>query len=481
MNTVTFLRYRGSLALLTLVAALIPSGSGVVAAVPASRPNVLVLIADQWRGMATGYAGDPNLKTPHLDRLAARSVSFPNAVSAMPVCSPARASFLTGQRPLTHGVFLNDVPLAPGATTIASVLKQQGYATGFIGKWHVDGHGRVRFIPPERRQGFDYWKALECTHDYNQSAYFADDPRKRTWQGYDAFAQTEDARHFIRAHARAGKPFALFVSWGPPHNPYHTAPDKYRKLYDPARLKLRPNVPAEAAASARKDLAGYYAHCTALDSCIGLLWQTLRDAGIEDDTLLVFTSDHGDMLGSHGLTRKQKPWDESIRVPLLLHFPRRLGTGGRKLGAPVSSEDLMPTVLGLCRVPILRSVEGIDYSGYAQGGKNPSDGAALISCAAPFGEWSRGRGGQEFRGIRTERYTYVRTLKGPWLLYDNDKDPYQLENLIGIPRHAELQARLDRLLRARLKQTRDDFLPGASYIKKWGWKVDSSGTVPVRN
>ena len=111
------------------------------------KPNVLVIVADQWRAQAFGFAGDPNVRTPNLDRFAGQSVRFVNAVAGMPVCSPTRASFLTGQRPLTHGVFLNDVPLNPNAITFPEVLRQGGYETGAIGKWHVDGHGRSRFIP----------------------------------------------------------------------------------------------------------------------------------------------------------------------------------------------------------------------------------------------------------------------------------------------------------------------------------------------
>src|SRR5690348_1026878 len=118
------------------------------------RPNVLIVLADQWRAQAFGFAGDPNVKTPNLDRLAEESVRFINAVSGLPVCSPTRASLLTGQRPLTHGVFLNDVPLNPEATSIAKVLKSAGYDTACIGKWHVNGSGRSNFIPRERRQGF---------------------------------------------------------------------------------------------------------------------------------------------------------------------------------------------------------------------------------------------------------------------------------------------------------------------------------------
>jgi arylsulfatase A-like enzyme len=131
-------------------------------------PNVLFVLADQWRFEAFGYAGNRDVKTPNVDRLQREGICFVNAVSGMPVCSPMRASFLTGQRPLTHGVFLNDVALSPGAMTIAKVLGEAGYDTGYIGKWHVNGDGRSAFIPRERRQGFDYWKVLECTHDYSR-------------------------------------------------------------------------------------------------------------------------------------------------------------------------------------------------------------------------------------------------------------------------------------------------------------------------
>jgi arylsulfatase A-like enzyme len=444
----------------------------------AEKPNILFLLADQWRAAALGYASDPNVKTPNLDRLARESVNCTHAVAGCPVCCPTRASLMTGQRPLTHGVFLNDVPLPDSARTIAKVLRHAAYDTGFIGKWHLDGRGRSNFTPPERRQGFRYWRALECTHDYNSSFYYADSPQRLKWDGYDAFAQTRDAGQYIRDRAKAGTPFVLFLAWGAPHNPYHIAPPEYRQLYDPARLHLRPNVPAARQKAARTDLAGYYAHCTALDRCVGELWETLKQAGIEENTIVVFSSDHGDMLHSQGETRKQRPWDESIRVPLLLHFPRQLGRNGRTLSTPVNSEDLMPTLLSLCGVTIPAGVEGLDFSGHLRGGANPSDGAAVIACLSPFGEWTRGRGGKEYRGLRTERYTYVRDLHGAWLLYDNQTDPYQRDNLCNRPEHAELQARLDRQLTDKLAKQKDEFLPGPKYIERWGYKVDASGTVP---
>jgi arylsulfatase A-like enzyme len=442
------------------------------------RPNVLILMADQWRAQAFGYAGDPNIQTPHLDALEHESVDFTQAIATVPVCCPTRASLWTGQRALTHGVFMNDVPLAPDAITLAKVLRQQGYDTGYVGKWHLNGDGRSAFIPRERRQGFDYWKVLECTHLYNGSHYYSDAPEKLEWPGYDAIAQTKDVEQYLRCRATNSRPFLFIISWGPPHSPYETAPLSYRSMYDPAKIILRSNVPARSAAKSRRDLAGYYAHCSALDDCAGQLLQILRETGLDERTIVVFTSDHGDMLGSHGLTAKQKPFDESIRVPMLFRCPPSFHLQPRRLEAIISSEDFMPTLLGLCDVPIPPTVQGLDYSGYMRGKPNPADDVGLISCIAPFGEWSRSRGGREFRGLRTQRFTYVRGLDGPWLLFDNASDPVQMTNLVNQPHAAQWQADLDQMLKARLRQTHDNFLPAGDYVKQRGYRVNADGTVP---
>ena len=453
--------------------------SSALAQGTARRPNVVFILTDQWRAQALGHAGDPNVKTPHLDRLAAESVNFRHAVSGMPVCCPFRGSLMTGRRPLTHGVFMNDVQLPAKEITVAEVLGESGYDTGYIGKWHLDGRGRSSFIPRERRQGFDYWKALECSHDYNHSAYFGDGAGKLWWEGYDTFSQARDAQRYIQEHAKSGRPFALYLAWGTPHAPYHTAPQSYRDRYDPTRMKIRPNVPASMQARARKDLSGYYAHCTAIDDMVANLMKTLDDEGIADDTILVFTSDHGDMLGSHGAYKKQQPYDESIRVPMLWRYPRALGAKGRTVDAVMNSEDIMPTLLGLCGAPIPSVVEGLDYSGFLKGAASPFDGATVITCVQPFGQWNRQKhGGREYRGVVTERYTYTRGLDGPWLLFDNQEDPYQLVNLIGKSDSSEIQGRLDDILTRKLKEQGDEFKPGSFYLKKWNYEVNASGTVP---
>lgn len=461
-------------AVATIIVALITS-----TVLAADRPpNIVFVIADQWRAQAFGFAGDPNVKTPNLDRLEKQSVNFTQAVAGMPVCTCTRASLMTGQRPQTNGVFLNDVPLNPDAITLPKQLLAAGYDTAIVGKWHIDGHGRSAFIPKERRQGFDYWKVLECTHSYHNSFYYADTPEKLKWPGYDAIAQTKDAQQYLKDHAKSDKPFLFWLAWGPPHNPYETAPARYRVMYSPDEIQLRANVPQADQTKARKDLAGYYAHCTALDDCMGDLLKTLDETGLSENTILVFTSDHGDMIYSQNQQRKQKPWEESTRIPMLFRLPTSTGIKPQHLPATINSEDIMPTLLSLAHLRIPKSVEGFDFSGAMRGGEDPSRGATIIRCIAPFGEFARKAGGREYRAIRSAHYTYAKDLKGPWLLYDNQADPNQLHNLVNQPDQAALQAEMESLLQKKLKAQQDDFLPGEDYIKKWHYKVDAGGTMP---
>ena len=446
----------------------------------AAKPNVVFVLADQWRAQATTWENDPNLigKTPALDKLEGESVNFKYAVACTPVCTPYRGSLLTGQYPLKHGLIINDVPLSSNAVSIAEAYVAGGYDTAYIGKWHVDGHGRSAYIPKERHQGFDYWKVLECTHDYNKSPYYQqDDPAKQVWKGYDAFAQTQDAQAYIAGRKKEDKPFLMILSWGPPHNPYQTAPEACQ-LFDPAKIVLRKN--AKDTPAFRKDLAGYYAHIVALDKALGDLLKVLDEKGLRDNTIFVFTSDHGDMLGSHGEIRKQRPWDESIRVPLLIRYPAVL-KGGRVSELLINTPDLMPTLLGLSGVAVPSTVEGESYAALLRGEQpEPADSAALVACYTPFGEWTAAHGGRAYRGVRTKRYTYVRTLEGPWLLYDNVSDPYQLENKVADPSCKDVREKLEVELARLLKKTQDEFRPGTEYLQKWGYKVDRTGTAPYK-
>jgi arylsulfatase A-like enzyme len=438
------------------------------------HPNLLFVFGDQWRAQACGYAGDPNVQTPCIDRFAAESVNLGHAVAGWPVCSPYRASLLTGQYPLTHGVMVNDQHIHGQPVSIAHALGVSGYATGYIGKWHINGRGRSKPVPPADRLGFAFWRGYECTHDYNHSPYYTEDGTRRFWDGYDAEAQTREACRFVETRDPS-RPFCLFLSWGPPHNPYETAPERFRQLYDPARIQLRPNVPPDAADAARADLAGYYAHCSALDACFGGLLETLDRTGAAENTIVVFTSDHGDMLGSHGLRRKQWPYDESIRVPFLIRGPSVLGSGPRTVTVPVNAPDILPTLLSLCGVPVPATSEGTDFSAAIRDGTPVDDDGALLACYFPFHECHYRTGGRDYRGLRTARHTYVRDRRQPWFLFDNDQDPYQMRNLADDPGSAELRVRLDALLQSRLSRCRDTFEPGWRILRRFDVTLTEQG------
>ncbi|QYN39362.1 sulfatase [Pseudonocardia sp. DSM 110487] len=442
------------------------------------KPNVLIVLTDEWRAQATGYAGDANARTPRLDALAAESIDFENAVAGAPVCCPARASLLTGQYPLQHGVYINDVELRPTGPTLGEILRDTGYRTGYIGKWHLygspDGHygRRGRPVPPDRHFGFEYWKAAECCHDYNESFYYEGaDPRRRYWAGYDADDQTADACRFIAE--QGDDPYALVVAYGPPHFPLHTAPPRYRALYEDAPIALRPNVTDDVADTAVAGLRGYYAHIAALDDCVGRLLDAVERSGSADDTIVVFTSDHGDMMGSQGVEPNVKvfPWEESVRIPLLVRHPARFGRAGRKERAVFDWPDFLPTLLGLCDIPVPDSVTGTDAL-------HSPRSSAFLSMPVPI-FLARTYGIGEYRGVRTARYTYVRSLAGPWLLYDNRDDPYQLRNEIDNPAFAAIRQELDAELDRWLDRLGDEFLPAHAYLRRDGLLHYSEVNNPV--
>lgn len=449
------------------------------------QPNVLFVFGDQWTFWALGYAGNPEVRTPNLDRFAAESVNCVNAISSCPVCTPARASLLTGLRPDRHGLFVNDAPLDPDLPSFGKHFADAGYDTAYIGKWHVDGHGRFNYIPPERRRGFQYFKALECTHNYPHSRYYAnDDPERRYWEGYDALAQTDDLIGWLRGRETTDRPFCAVLSWGPPHNPYHTAPEEYRSHYEAERLTPRGNVPDFLKGGSQRILSGYYAHCEALDAAFGKLMETIDSLGGRDQTVVVFTSDHGDMLCSHGLNEKQGPWDEALRIPYLIRAPWALPAGSSN-ETFLEFGDSWPTIASLCGIPVQDPIQARDLSEHLANGTKPQDNYGTYASYVPFGTWplqkhatdeTRARAA---RGLRTERYLYVESLDGPWLLYDCQTDPLQLDNRINDPSLAPLRTELSRKLHARLAADGDEFLAPEEYIRRWGYEVDDTHTIPI--
>ncbi len=430
-----------------------------------ARPNILLLVADQMRGSAMGIAGNRDVQTPHLDALGRDGVMFRRTYANVPVCCPARAILLTGTYPHVNGMIANDLRLRESEITIAEIFRDAGYRTGFVGKWHLDGGIRVPgFVPPgPRRQGFEFWAAYQCHHQHFRPWYFRDTPEMILIPKFEPEASCDFAEEFLREPA-AGRPFFLTVQMGPPHNPYG-APEEYMSRYDPEKLTLPPNwqpnsgtrpggkvaggatkkrVPGASGAisvppGGREEIAAYYAAITAIDDQVGRLMRVLEETGQAENTLIVFTSDHGDMLGSHGMRLKRKPHEESAGVPGLMRWLARI-PGGRKVDTLFSHIDLPPTLLALAGLDVPSRMQGADLSRVALGQTADGPSVVLLQMFVPF---AGDQVEKPWRGMITERYTYARFESEPWVLFDNHSDPSQMNNLATDPRHAALARRLE--------------------------------------
>jgi len=425
------------------------------AAAESSRPNVLVLMPDQWRGQDLGSIGNEQVKTPVLDRLAREGTQFTNAVANCPVCTPARACLLTGRYPHQVKMAVNDVPLAVKEVSIAELLQRAGYFTGFIGKWHL--HGGLRdpgFVPPgDWRQGFDFWAANICNHNYLKTWYFRDDSTPIPIPGYEVFTWTDLAIEFLGKAKEKQQPFYLNVWYGPPHDPY-IVPKGYEGMYEPEKIKLRPNWKSGAKRGGEaKHIAGYYSAITCLDDEIGRLLGKLESMGLSDNTVVYFLSDHGDMLGSQQTFLKRKPWEESAVVPSIFRWPGKI-KAGRRSDAMLSHIDVVPTLLGLCGVKQLPSMPGTDLSGYLMGtsDKAPGEAHMMIYTSTELDEHG------PWRGIRGKKWKYARHEDKPWVLYDLEKDPFELKNLADERAHRALMAEMDGKITAHMGAMDDEWV-----------------------
>lgn len=425
-------------------------------------PNVVFVFPDQFRAMALGFLGEDPVLTPHLDRFAAESVFFPNAVSNFPVCSPYRGMLLTGRWPYSTGLTGNcnsDAPavfLRPEERCLTDVLAGAGYVCGYIGKWHLDtpgeedarygegrrGDGRVwdAFTPPgPRRHGMSFWHAYGCCDRHLRPHYWVGDaPVSQPLQVEDWSVrhETDVAVEFLRNPGGRvrdpAKPFALFVAFNPPHPPFAQVPDEYRRRWagrGPEELLKRPNVPTDGRAdAARSSVADYMAAIAGVDDQFGQILEALDESGLREDTLVVFTSDHGEMMGSHGRMGKGVPYEEAFRIPLLMRFPGRLRPG--REGLHLNVPDMMPTLLGLLglRERIPPQVEGRDWSGLLAGAETPRPASSFFIVCGQRPEWGQ-------RGVRTDRYTFVVTRGGGAgaraMLFDRETDPWQMQDRAG--------------------------------------------------
>lgn len=385
------------------------------------RPNILWIVTTQWRAHATGYAGDPNARTPCLDAFAARSVNHPQAVTPHPFGPFARAALLTGVASPENGVRDYFDPLPADARTVAHALAERGYATAFFGKWHLaardpaealvgEAHARM-VVPPEFRGGFAFWEGFESGFLLNDPWLHGTElPAPVRIHGYQADVLVDRVQQWRRRRGGAGPWFCL-LSLEPPHPPY-AAPAGDVPPPDPAGLILRPNVPWGGAVElqARRDLAGYYAHIEATDRAIGRLLNSIAPDTGTGPTIIVFTSVHGDMHGAHGRFRKGWPHEESIRVPLLIRYPH--GGGRAEEPAPVSLSQLPAAAIAWAD------------------GRSPRLGGAPTRISMPSVVALPHQCDRVWSGVRTATRKLILNADGtPWLGFDLDRDPWEVRNL----------------------------------------------------
>lgn len=438
------------------------------------RPNVLWIIADQWRGQALSSMGDENAVTPNLDALADEGLMFEQALSAHPLCVPFRASLLTGKHSQANGVPGHYTSLPDDTRTVAHTFADAGYSTAYFGKWHLHDHpmrspddppdyvARI-FIPETRRGGFEHWEAFEggATHwDPWIHGTYHDEPTR--YEGYQADVLVDRFGEYIRSRGPSDDPWFSVVSVEPPHDPYDQAPEAYSAHYDPADVQLRPNVPrgGEIEERARRELSGYYAHIEATDAAIGRLLRELAEAGMAEDTLVFFFSDHGDLLGSHGQQKKTSPLEESIRVPLIVRWPGVV-PAGRRSQALISEIDFIPTTLSLVGIGFDDAYHGTDQSSVMRGERESVIDHVLIQYVTGMAhEWSSRI---PWRAIRTADAMYGCIEGAEQWLYDLRTDPFQQSNRAHHGGLTSLRSDMRERLRSELERVVDPF-PLPRYI-----------------
>jgi len=413
------------------------------------------------------------VKTPHLDEIAKGGVVFDNAFSSCPMCGPYRGQVLTGKYSHMNGCTDNEYAIYKGQKTLPAVLGENGYKTAFIGKWHLG-------YPPyseEKRNGFDYMAAYNCNHNHDYMSFYKNEEGPFQIDKWAPTAETDLTIEYMENHLKENgeNPFCLLMSWGPPHwdkpdYEYGNYPEQF-KIYKPEDVDLPENVPPQMEGFARNELAHYYGNISALDHEVGRVTQFLKDNNLEDNTIICFTSDHGDHLGSHGFGKphdnwmhhtmrssKATPYDDSIHIPFVLKYPAEVARNQRTKTL-FNSVDIMPTLLSLAGIDIPGEVQGHDLSHTVLGKDGVEPDSVYLQILGSGWPYRSERVGL-WRGLRTERWVYARWLKGQVWLFDRDNDPDEMNNLADLAEYKDIQDKLERRLQKWMEDTNDPFETG---------------------
>ncbi len=453
-----------------------------------AKPNVLYIFIDQLRADACECYGGKNITTPHINQLAAEGVRFTSGISCCPVCTPYRGMVQTGRYPTHSGILLNFVEANPSLRSIARDFRDAGYHTGFIGKWHLAGgihkyaglnefpsrekwrslrNPHAEYVPPgPHRLGYDYWEAFNFHSSFNDYWFYRDRKERVYLPGYETDIQTDQAIGFMRARQQAGEPFFLTVAPHPPHPPFRTGhcPEGYLSKV-PQNLHWSPNVPTKHPRRTNQHAARcYYAMSKNTDDNIGRIMKFLHVSGLIDNTIVVFTADHGEQHGSHNRINKMVPYAESVNIPLIVRLPD--GPRGETSDALYTPMDHRATLCALAGIPPPKECDGIDLSDECRGRRRSDrEDCLIMNYSSNWDYFQSGTNWPEWRGVRTKRYTYVKWLSGAEEMYDNQADPYQMNNLVAEGKTPKELGHLRARLKTLLAEAHDDFRPGNRYAE----------------
>lgn len=434
---------------------------------------------------------NPDIVTPNLDRFAEENFVFESAYSTCPVCSPHRASLMSGTYPTEHGVHSNCAPrrgieLPVSMRCITDVLHDAGYATGYIGKWHLDdasegkdprpddgATGWDAFTPPgPRRHGVEYWYSYGTFDDHLHPHYWHDTKEKIEVNEWSVAHETGKAIEYIDG-LEGDRPFALFLSFNPPHSDYKLVPERFLDIYRDKEITLRKNVSPSVRNHAMQkagsieeitfDTKCYYAAISGIDHYFGELLDFLKRKGLYEDTVIIVSADHGDMMGSHGRMGKTIYYEEACGIPFIVHGGTQ-GTSDALIGSP----DHAPTILGMLGLPPERAFKGADFSPMIRGEeqKEPYEDILIENFPGEKGYAAHGLNFFDYgyRCIKSHDYKYVYdkgfAVGDPHLefYFDCKADPYELSPIKPDGSNQEIFARLRERLAYWMGKTNDNFL-----------------------
>ncbi len=429
------------------------------------RPNILFIFTDDQRWDAMGCAGNGIIKTPNIDSLAKRGTRFANAFVTLSICSPSRAASLTGMYGSSTGVTTLDSPIKPGNPTFAQLLKKEGYQTGFAGKWHL------RTTP--QQCGFDFVSAFYSNGPYYNRMVKEDGKEKKIPGFIDDYVAGQ-AIKFMRSAVSGNGPFVLWMCTQIPHMNHKfdwNAREESKALYNREALEMPANWKDDLSGkppylkqgrnyrraqdeygyghkeAVQGHIQRYYACITEMDAAVGRVLSELRELGIEDNTWIIFMGDNGWMMGEHGMTSKVLPYEESMRVPMIVTAPGRTGVVNRNL---VLNIDLAATILDIAGVTFPDKMQGHSLIPLLGGDIDNWRSSVFYEAPTPV------LGSKPLMAVRTDRWKYIRTYEDSECtkidfeeLYDLHNDSVELHNLAPGPEYREtlskMKAELDKL------------------------------------